>query len=423
MKLSSRTQLFLLCTFLFVCGAVGPATMPVWRNAWSTNRPPMSVEGNNDLEVTNIPGKLAWRFYAGSTNTVARKVDTSNDVAVTAGANITVTPSGAAGRMSYAVASAGGGSGVSTNPTQFGASSQLTLKSGAFQTNANFWGSGTNHGDFDLESGAYQINGQNVLNDVGGGELAIGGSFSLLDSPNIRINGQDALVDIGGGVLGVGTGLGGPFAAIKTPTVVNIGAIAPALQDDGAGNLLVGDNTGTFTTFLEGVNIFSDSTHLFNNDAEPFADDSWSLGIAARRWQFFFVSRKIINDGFSVLSGPVTNKSTVNLPTNNAPVTTIAPANLHNVALGKGWTNDLGARADLVLSVKLTDSVTGDPALAFTNSITGEAWTNNLVFGAVASVQYTIVIPDLSPSDRGSFTDLSGAGAAVTILKAWWKLK
>jgi hypothetical protein len=111
------------------------------------------------------------------------------------------------------------------------------------------------------------------------------------------------------------------------------------------------------------------------------------------------------------------------MPTNTASFNTVAPAALHSVTLGKGWTNDLGARADLVLSVKLTDAVAADPALAFTNTTTGEAWTNTITFGAVASVQYTIVIPDIAPSDTGSFTDLSGVGSSVSILKAWWKLK
>lgn len=111
------------------------------------------------------------------------------------------------------------------------------------------------------------------------------------------------------------------------------------------------------------------------------------------------------------------------MATNTAAHTTVSPANLHNVALGKGWTNDLGARADLVLSVKYVDAVTGDPSLAFTNSITGEAWTNTFAFGIVGTMQELVTIPDLSPNDRGSFTDLSGAGSSVTILNAWWKLK
>jgi hypothetical protein len=38
--------------------------------------------------------------------------------------------------------------GLATNANQFGASATLTLKAGAFQTNANFWGPGTNNGEF-----------------------------------------------------------------------------------------------------------------------------------------------------------------------------------------------------------------------------------------------------------------------------------
>ena len=113
----------------------------------------------------------------------------------------------------------------------------------------------------------------------------------------------------------------------------------------------------------------------------------------------------------------------VSLPTNTAAFNTVAPANLHSITLGKGWTNDLNARADIVMSVKYTDAVSGDPALAFTNTVTGEAWTNTFAFGIVGSMQEVVTIPDISPSDYGAFTDGSGTGATVTILKAWWKLK
>ena len=110
-------------------------------------------------------------------------------------------------------------------------------------------------------------------------------------------------------------------------------------------------------------------------------------------------------------------------PTNMAPHTTVAPANLHSVTLGKGWTNDFGVRADLVISVKYTDAATGDPAFSFTNSITGEAWTNSVAFGLTATTKSTVVIPDISPGDYGKFSDLSGTGASVNFLSAWWKLK
>lgn len=122
-------------------------------------------------------------------------------------------------------------------------------------------------------------------------------------------------------------------------------------------------------------------------------------------------------------NGSISYAVPITAPTNAALVTTVAPANLHNVALGKGWTNDLGARADLVMSVKYTDAATGDPALAFTNTVTGEAWTNTFAFGIVGSMQELVTIPDLSTNDYGSFTDRSGTGATVTILNAWWKLK
>jgi len=113
----------------------------------------------------------------------------------------------------------------------------------------------------------------------------------------------------------------------------------------------------------------------------------------------------------------------ISAPTNTAAHTTIAPANLHAVTLGKGWTNDLGTRADLMISVKYTDAVTGDPGFFYTNTVDGLCFTNSFAFGLAGSFQELVSIVDISPNDYGSFGDLSGAGASVVFLKAWWKSK
>lgn len=450
MRLSTRTQFFLLATLLLACAAIGPATMPIWRNAWTTNRPPMFVEGNNDLIVTNIPGKISYNFFVGSTNSIARKNDSSNDVAAVAGANITVTPSGAAGRMTYTIASTGG-SGVSTNPTQFGVSSQLTLKDGAFQTNGNFWGIGfTNHTDF-YNSGSIFIANKSALTDLG--NLGVGLGFPGLATPNIFINAQDALIDIGGGILGVGTGLGAPFVQVNTPALLTVGTVPGALTDN-AGNLEVGLNTaGGLVSFPATVNVGTETGAIFDSGGQLQIKDTVGLGLTLdsasgdvaigqnagtillknqtsadfQVFPTFDASVPLGNVGsrwsrLDVIT--ITNYATVYIPTNNAPMKTIAPANLHSITIGKGWTNDLGARADMVISFSKSDAVGGNPALAFTNSVTGEAWTNTITGGIVITIQDTIVIPDISPNDRGSFTDVStGAGSAMAIRTAWWKLK
>lgn len=362
MKLTPRTQCALLCTFLLVCAAIGPATMPIWRNAWSTNQPPRFVEGNNDLVVTNIPGKISYNFFVGGTNSIARKNDTSNDVVVAAGSVTTVSAAGAGGRMTYTVGSA-------------------------------------------------------ALSDVGGGELAIIGTWTLLDSPQINLNNQSALQDNGGGIMGAGNG----FSTIQLPSTVFVGGIAPAMGDN-AGTLEVGFGAQNITIDLPifggDINIGGTPGRVFLLDPafvsvslQPSSDGAVPLGFDTARFSRL--------DTFAI-----TNYSpNAYIPTNAAPANTITPAKLHSITINKGWTNDLGARADIVLSVKMTDAVTGDPALGFTNSITGEAWTNNMALGTASSMQYTIVIPDISPNDRGVFTNLSGTGASVLFLTAWWKLK
>lgn len=132
---------------------------------------------------------------------------------------------------------------------------------------------------------------------------------------------------------------------------------------------------------------------------------------------------RINTDHSLLVPASITNQSTVWLPTNNAPITTIAPSGLHSIALGKGWTNDLGARAELMISVKYTDAATGDPSFAYTNTVSGVAFTNSFAFGIAGTMQELVTIADISPSDYGSFTDLSGSGSSVTFINAWWKLK
>lgn len=55
--------------------------------------------------------------------------------------------------VAWSNAPAGGGGGA-FNVNQFSATTVTNIKAGAFQTNANFWSSGTNHGDWNVQSGA-----------------------------------------------------------------------------------------------------------------------------------------------------------------------------------------------------------------------------------------------------------------------------
>jgi len=131
-----------------------------------------------------------------------------------------------------------------------------------------------------------------------------------------------------------------------------------------------------------------------------------------------------INTNHSVtVPNSLTNQSYVHMPSNTAPITVVAPANLHAVTIGKSGTNDLGARADIELSIKYADAATGDPAWYWTNSTSGRCFTNNVQFGLTATVTLQMVIPDVGPNEVYSFNDLSGVGASVTILSANWLLK
>lgn len=109
---------------------------------------------------------------------------------------------------------------------------------------------------------------------------------------------------------------------------------------------------------------------------------------------------------------------------NAAPLGTSIQAGLHTVGLNKGWTNDFNRQADLVINVTVTDAVAGVPILGFTNTTTGESYTNSPNFGIAGSPVYSIYYIDISPNDFGSFSNYStGSGTSITINSAWWKLK
>lgn len=109
---------------------------------------------------------------------------------------------------------------------------------------------------------------------------------------------------------------------------------------------------------------------------------------------------------------------------NSAPFTTTAQGALHTVALNKGWTNDFNRQADLIINVTITDAATGVPILAFTNTTTGESYTNSPNFGITGSPVYNINYIDISPNDFGSFSNYStGTGTSIIINSANWKLK
>lgn len=229
-----------------------------------------------------------------------------------------------------------------------------------------------------------------------------------------------------------------PLAALQTNSTLNAQIItfngttwvpsnAPAAGSTQLVALAVGDFTGTnsiLSAVTNQLDIGSWSKPVRTNWANDFTAKDGFLGTGSSNGRLGLTDTNgTTNVVISADSGGQVTAAQQTIQTNTAAFATITPANLHSITVGKGWTNDLGARADMVISIKYVDAATGDPKLAFTNSITGEAWTNQVSFGLAATYSELLVIPDISPSDRGSFTDLSGTGASITFLTAWWKLK
>lgn len=298
----------------------------------------------------------------------------------------------------------------------------------------------------------------NGLNISSGGSVATAQLLTVLDTGLVGIGTTNpasklVLSDPNATVLRIRSNTGGAggnrdaqiwFENFSTPRAaigLDVSASTLVFSVDGLGTITSGDASQAGAVYLNTANgnfglrtnSPQASLHVHGNAIV----NAGSLGINTSATNALDVS------GHASIR---TNLYLPNLPTNAAPIallgvdaagevyetsisptisyTTVAPSALHSVTIGKGWTNDLGVRADIVLSLKLVDAISGDPALAFTNSITGEAWTNTIIFGAVSTAQYTVVIPDISPNDRGSFTDVStGTGSTLTILNAWWKTK
>lgn len=108
---------------------------------------------------------------------------------------------------------------------------------------------------------------------------------------------------------------------------------------------------------------------------------------------------------------------------NAAPFSTVAPSGLNTITMNQRWTNNFNRRGDLLLNVTITDAATGVPILGFTNTITGESYTNSPNFGITGSPTYGIPYLDISPGDYGSISNYStGTGTSITINSVWWKL-
>lgn len=130
-------------------------------------------------------------------------------------------------------------------------------------------------------------------------------------------------------------------------------------------------------------------------------------------------------------TGAVFNTGTSNwfggisfVASNAAPSTLISPSGLNSITMNQRFTNNFNRMADLEVQALFTDAATGNPLLGYTNTVTGQAWTNAPAsFLLTGTSTITIVIPDISPNDFGSFSNYSGTGASVTFLQSWWHLK
>lgn len=115
--------------------------------------------------------------------------------------------------------------------------------------------------------------------------------------------------------------------------------------------------------------------------------------------------------------------NSISAPTNTASIIRVSSSGLHSLVLNRGWTNDLGARAYMVLDFSAPSSCTN--WLAITNTTSGECHSNwminNDAFGRVAP--YTVQSPLIGPNEKGTisnyFNSVAGAVGASLVNAEW----
>ena len=177
---------------------------PFWRNAWTTNTPPRAVYGQDNLSVTNAGGGTNWLFYEVGPKTIARLGDVTN-----------------------IASSFSGGGGLTTNANQF-LGVPLSIKAGAFQTNMNFWSTGTNHGDLYLDGNLLPIADDTYT--LGSASLAWG---------NLAVRSSGVkFFETGGGANNVGIQAAAAMGANYSLVLPDVsGADGTVMTNNGAGAL------------------------------------------------------------------------------------------------------------------------------------------------------------------------------------------
>ncbi len=127
-------------------------------------------------------------------------------------------------------------------------------------------------------------------------------------------------------------------------------------------------------------------------------------------------------NGSVLITQSQTNTAWVHQPTNTAAFNTVTPSGINIPAMGANFTNNLGARASLFLSYKMTDAVTGDCLWYLTNFSSGLTVTQALTLGITGSAQQTMTVP-VGPNEFGRLVDASGTGASAVVLNSYWILE
>jgi len=269
-------------------------------------------------------------------------------------------------------------------------------------------------------SGVTQTN-QYLMTDAGTNPITtLNGQYwtNLVTPPSVSTDTNIVMEKLGGGTIGVSlstfvASIGG--ASVPNGLVTNSSPVPITTSNGGFGATNAVDY---FTNTISHVSMLRDTNGvitIMTNGVVAVSINPFTGTVTATN----FTAN---GPGTNYLGGDTKIVSRLFSNTNASPFSTVASAGLHTAAINAGWTNDLGARADLVLGLTLTNSATAWPLLAFTNTVSGECYTNSQRFLVFGTNTLRIQFSDTSPGDYGSFSNYGPVGS-VTINSANWKLK
>lgn len=375
----------LLVLLPFLVSAAPPP--PIQRNIWTTNPAPGGVISLSTSNATSKP--LTNSFTAAVLRLFGLEAGT--------GISLTMNPS------NIVINSTGSASTGDFNTNQFSATTVTNLKAGAFQTNANFWGEGTNHGSMYIGDWLFSNDKKSI--EDGGADLLVGsdewdqiifysgigiGNSIVWDggaSPNARFYGDLAVAPVDlGFVVSPWNNYWGSMGHFLVPTGFVETTLLKISNSPGLDRQILFWHTNGqgYTAFSAPTNAWNPTNRFFLTVTNPIAGQvlkvlnvSYANGVAS-------IILTNDTDGGQPPSTTLTNLSGTGAITNLFSLSlsngTIKPIVFGGVGDAAGMTNKTGQLYGLEAGANITLTLNGSNiTISATAAAADSLWSSNNV--------------------------------------------